>query len=232
VSELELPDLFTTAARASINERCAAAFLHDVRGTMQALFSAFELLGRSARMGADSVRVEKACDLARRAISQHEKSTLDVLRMLTLQHSAASEVNLGDLVHEVTHFLRNDASNKQVTITVASAPGLNVCAERAKLQTLLMGLLTAAIEEIPSGTELPIAVRRDGPDAVMVLGSHSGFADTRNLDQLLAHPIGPLRSRELTLLFARRFLADQGGRLEIDATAASNGELRLYYPGI
>ena len=199
---------------------------------MQALFSAFELLGRSARMGADSVRVEKACDLARRAISQHEKSTLDVLRTLTLQHSAATEVDLGELIHEVAHFLRNDAANKRVSIAVSTSAGSAVSVERAKLQTLLVGLLTAAIEETPSGTELPIAVRRDGADAVMILRSHAGFADTRNLDQLLAQPLGPLHPRELTLLFARRFLTGHGGRLEIDATAAPNGELRLYYPGI
>lgn len=232
MNELELPDLFTTAARATINERCASAFLHDVRGTMQALFSAFELLGRSAKMGADSVRVEKACDLARRAISQHEKSTLDVLRTLTLQHIAATEVDLGELVHEVTHFLRNDAANKQLTISVSTMPGLNVSVERAKLQTLLVGLLTAAIEESPAGGELPIALRRDGSDAVMVLGSHSGFAATRNLDQLLAEPFRSLSTRELTLLFARRFLADNGGRLEIDAAAAPGGEVRLHYPGM
>lgn len=233
VNELELPDLFTVAARASINERCAPAFLHDVRGTMQALFSAFELLGRSAKMGGGNpLRVEKACDLARRAITQHEKSTLDVLQLLTLQRHAATRVDLGELLTEVAHFLRNDAAGKNVTLAVSAAPALEISVERSKLQSLLVGLMTAAIDAAPSGAELPVSVRRDGADVVLSINCRAAFGGARNVDELLERPLGPLQSSELTLLFARQFLAGSGGRLEIDGAEASPGAVRLYYPGV
>jgi len=233
VDDPALSDVFTTAARAAINERCASAYLHDVRGTMQALFSAFELLGRSARLGAaNPARVEKAWDLARRAMSNHEKSTLDVLQMLTLQPNPPAAVDLAELVNEVVHFLRNEAASKYVTVAASASPEVRISVERAKLQTLLVGLMTAAIEETPAGAELRLAVGRQGGDAVITLGSHGGFANLRSSDELLAGPLGALRPRELTLLFARHFLADGGGRLEIDGSAFPVGSLTLHHPAL
>lgn len=231
VNELALPDLFSVAARASINERCAPAFQHDVRGTMQALFSAFELLGRSAKMGgANPLRVEMACDLARRAITQHEKSTLDVLQLLTMQRHAAINVDLGALVSEVAHFLRNDAATKSVTLAVSTSPELNVCVERAQLQSLLVGLMTAAIDATPHGAELPVSTRRDGGDVLISIGCRTAFCAARNVNTLLEQPLGPLQPGELTLLFAKQFLAGNGGRLEIDCAESVPGSIRVYYP--
>ncbi len=74
MNELTLPDLYEVAARASINERCAHSYLHDVRGTMHALFSAVELLGRSAQgAGGNQERIHKACDLARTTRRQRSR---------------------------------------------------------------------------------------------------------------------------------------------------------------
>jgi signal transduction histidine kinase len=233
VDELALSDVFTTAARAAIHERCAAAFLHDVRGSMQALFSAFELMGRAARLGAtDAARVEKAWELARRAISNHEKSTLDVLQLLTLEPTAAAAVDLKALVDEVANFLRNEAASKYVTVAATADPEVRISVERAKLQTLLIGLLTAAIEETPSGAELRLSVGRQGGDAVIAFGSHGGLGDRRDIDELLGGLLTDPRPRDLTLLFARQFLAESGGRLEIDGSAFPSGSITLYHPAL
>jgi len=231
--DLALPDVFTTAARAAIHERCAAAFLHDVRGTMQALFSAFELLGRSARMSeVNPARVEKAWDLARRAISNHEKSTLEVLQLLSLEPTAATSVDLAEVVNGVTHFLRNEAASRYVTVAASVTPEVRISVERAKLQTLLVGLLTAAIEETPAGAELRLSVGRQGSDAVITLGSHGGLGNLRSSDELLAAPRTLIAPRELTLLFARHLLAAGGGRLEIDGSAFPAGSVTLYHPAL
>ena len=231
VNGLKLPDLYTVAARASINERCAPAFLHDVRGTMQALFSAFELLGRSAKMGgANPLRVEKACDLARRAITQHEKSTLDVLQLLTLQRHAACLVDLSELATEVTHFLRNDAAAKNVSLVMNRTAPVTISVERSKLQNLLVGLVTAAIDAAPEGAELPVTVSREGEHVVFSIDCHTAFGAARNVDELFDQPLRPLHSGELTLLFARQFLAANGGRLQIDGSDPMRLVARLFYP--
>ncbi len=230
MKELELPDLFTAAARAAINERCAAAYLHDVRGSMQALFSAFELLSRSAKSGTDPARTEKACELARRAISQHEKSTMSVLELLTLEQAEATVVNVESLLHEVAHFLRHDTAAKAVKIMVCGAADLHVSAERAKLQTLLVGLMMEAIEETPAGAELAVSAEPVGDEVSISIGSAAAYRSVRELEALDLRAPVRLRPRDLTLLFARQFLTANRGRVEIDSAAGPRGTLTLYYP--
>jgi signal transduction histidine kinase len=228
---LSLTDLYEAAARAAINERCAPAYLHDVRGSLQALLGAVELLGRSARAGGgDLARVEKACDLARRAISHHEKSTIYALQVLTSQQSMAAAVEVGALTRNVVHFLRNDAGNRAIRITVASSEDLNVWVDRAKLQTLLAGLITAAIDETQVGGELPISADRAGDDVAVSIGSHAGYDDIYSAPDLSRRPSLRFQPKELTLLFAREFLAANGGRLTVDNGVQPQGSLTIYYP--
>jgi hypothetical protein len=231
MNDLGVSDLYEAAARASINERCASAYLHDVRGSLQALFGALELLGRSARTGGgDLARVEKACDLARRAISRHEKSTLDVLQVLTSQQSMAAAIDVGALIRDVAHFLRNEAGMKAVRITVESPMELNVWADRAKLRTLLVGLLTAAIDETEAEGEVPIKIDRVGNDVAISIGSNAGYEDIHAAPDLSRRPNVRFQPKELTLLFAREFLAANGGHLTVDHGARPQGSLTIYYP--
>jgi signal transduction histidine kinase len=222
VNRRNLSDLYEVAARATINERCATAYLHDIRGSMQALFSAMELLGRSARKGGSNLeRVEKACALARRAIDFHEKSTLDVLQMLTLQDVESAKVDVGALMNDVVHFLRNEAANKEVVVSLHGTAAFSIAAERARLQTLLVGLVADAIDATPAGTELPITVGNEDGFVVISIESNAGYAVDDPTDDL---------PHELTLHFARQFLSNNGGRLEINSAMPPRGALRLYYP--
>ncbi len=231
VNDLGLTDLYEAAARATINERCAPAFLHDFRGSLQALFGALELLQRSARAGGgDLARVEKACDLARRAINCHEKSMIDLLEALTSQQSPTAAVEVEALTREVLHFLRNDAANKAIHMTVTSSENLVVWADRAKLQTLLAGLLTAAIDETPVRGELPITIDRVGDDVAVTIGSHAGYDEAHAIPDLSQCPYLRFRPKELTLLFARDFLAANRGRLTVDNSMQPQGALTIYYP--
>jgi len=237
VNELEFPGLYEAAARAAINERCAAAFLHDIRGSMQALFSALELLGRSAQSGANPMRIEKACDLARRAISHHEKSTMGVLQILTLQHEDPTAVEVGELMREVVHFLRNDVANRDVTVKLSAGTELWIVAERARLQTLLVGLMTATLDIMPTGSELELSIDRRGADAVVTLGSHAAVDRSTDVEPSKPRSIDSLGPRQLILLFAHQYLAAKGGHLEIDEGAfhrvpdgTPHGTLRLFYP--
>ena len=203
------------AARATINERCADAFLHDVRGSMQALFSALELLRRSATSGdANPSKAERVSELARRAIDHHEKSTLQVLRLLTLQRTAAAVVDAGALMKEVIHFLRNDAACKNVHIELSGTIEGRISTERAKLQTLLAGVLTAAIDAASSGDALPVRIDHRGAEVVISIGNDANYVKTH----------------EVTWQFARNYLFANGGRLEIDP--APPGAVRIHYPRI
>lgn len=241
----ELPELFELAARASINQRYAPSLLHDVRGSMQALFSAIELLSRSARNPGDHERIERACDLARRAIHQHEQTTISTLQLVTQQPSDGSTFDLRLLLAEVARFLHDESAAKEISIAVDVQQEIHVAAERSRLKTLLIGLLGAALDAIPRGSRgvtLPVTLEQSGDEAVIRLGSNAGYAsrashcgtnhadpdaDADALDHLTA---GRLARNELTLAFARRFLQAGGGRLEIDAVGTPGGSLQIFYP--
>ncbi len=127
-------------------------------------------------------------------------------------------------------FLRNDATDKAIRITVASSQGLNVWADRAKLQTLLAGLLTAAIDETRIGGELPISIDRVGDDVAVSIGSHAGYDDIHVTPDLSRRPTLRFQPKQLTMLFAREFLATNGGRLTVDNGVQPQGSLTMYYP--
>ncbi len=230
MEELELYEVYEAAARALINRRCATAYLHDIRGTMQALFSAVELLGRSARSSSgDAARIDKACALAKRAIGNHERATLEALQALTLQSTDDSQTDLGALVKEVVHFLRNEAAIKGIAPTVAADDAMHILAPRAELQTMLVGLVSAAIDATPAGQPLHVGAARSGTDAVITVDSDAGYPGDEDPQSILHQTRATLRPRELTRLFAARFLGAHGGRLEIDA-APPRGALRVVYP--
>jgi signal transduction histidine kinase len=231
VNELKLPDVYEAAARATINERCALAFLHDIRGSMQALFSALELLGRSAKAGANPERVEKACDLARRAITRHEKSTIDTLAVLTLQPADAAPLDLGALLRDGVHFLRHEAANKAVRLSLEAPSGLTIWGDRTKLQTLLVGLLTAAIDELTAGADLQLSIGRVAADVLVTIGSSAGYGESQDAPQdLLQPPQGRMQPKDLTLLFAKQFLAANGGSIRVDRSSGPHGALYVRYP--
>jgi signal transduction histidine kinase len=232
VSDLELSELYEMAARAQINERCAMAYLHDIRGSMQALFSAIELLSRSARSAdGDHARIDKACALAKRAVNNHEKATLDALQALTLQRTDPISVDVGTLVSQVVHFLRNEASNKSVMVAVEVGEAATISTDPAKFQALLVGLVIAAIDETPAGQELRICTARNGDDATVSINSDAGYSG-EGASTLPDPASGRLPSRELTRVFAQRFLSANGGRLEVTPHDRARGSLRLIYPAL
>jgi hypothetical protein len=223
-------DIYEVAARAYINERFAHTYLHDVRGTMQAVFSSIELLLRSAQSGADPLRVERAGDLAKRAIAHHEKSTIEVLKLLTLDRTEVVDIDLNRLVLEVAHFLRNEAAVKGVKITVTSAAEVGVAAEKGKLQTLLIGLLAASFDAMLVGEELQVSTLRKDDYAVVTIGSGAGFEDFLQNKNSRERPQTSFRANDLTFLFAERYLNENGGRLTLDQDGAQRSRLNFHYP--
>jgi hypothetical protein len=233
MKDVELNDLYEISARANINRRCATAYLHDIRGSMHALFSAIELLGRSAKSGdGNQERIDKACELAKRAIGNHERTTLGAVQALALLDFDAAAVDVAVLAAEVVQFLRNHAAVKEVAVTTAAEGPVIVVAERAKLRALLMGLIMEAIDGSPSGADLRVAVARTGDDAVVSIGCAPGCAAISATQEFLPPANGRLDPLELTLVYARQYLRENGGRLEIDAGAQPRGELRLVYPAV
>jgi hypothetical protein len=235
VSDMLFGDVLEAAARATINARCARAYMHDVRGTMQAVYSGFELLWRSAKSPGDNLpRIERAGDMAKRAISNHEKFMVEVMQQLTFQHTSRTVLDLGALVAEVTLFLRNDAANKEIDFAFTHDANITIAVERERLHLLILGLLTAAIDELPAGSVLCMHLAQVANQARLTIGADFSDCGKRMSDEAERQPAGSLTARDLAVMFARQFLLANGGRLEFDdsdaRSDARDGQLQIYYP--
>jgi hypothetical protein len=227
--ESKLPiDPHETAARAGVNERCAPALLHDIRGSMQALFSAIELLTRAARSAeSDPERLAKCADLARRAAQRHEETTMDVVQLLTMQRSPAKSLDWQALLQNSVEFLRNDLARNDLKARVSGEAGLRVRADRPAMQSAVLDVLTAVIDAMSSGTELIVTVEQRGDCAAAII---SPVPDLPWMDEVAPTQPAPRDRRALPLLFARRFLLANGGRLEREAGPGHSGALCVLYP--
>ena len=214
---------------ARINERCALAYQHDVRGTLQAVYSTVELLKRSlAAQAPDPARIKKVSELASSALQRHEESTLAMLDTLTLHHLPPTALDLGALAGAVGRFLRSEAASRQISIAVHESSGVTITVAANTFRNLLTGLLLLTIDSTPTAGEVLVTVgERHAMATVELLGSGSGpgnqYAAACRDD--LADPV------DLTLRYATAYLEARGGGLAVDTTP-SGSRVRLSYPSL
>lgn len=195
---------------------------------MQALFSAIELLGRSAKAAADPQRLDKVVDLARRAIQQHEKSSLQVLELLTQQRGEPSAVDLNELLRETAHLLRSASSAKHVKVELNAEPDGMVKLHRAALQSVLIGLIGAAIDASPAGATLHLWLRRQERETVIQIGSHGGLGEIDTVDPAKPLPTSPFAMSSLLVWYVRQVLSENRATFEI-ANEPSPGAMKLIF---
>jgi len=204
------------AARALIADRCQRAYVHDIRGGLQALSGALELLERLARGGdGDAGVVERASSLARRALANHETAMIDLVKQVTAADEPVEPIEIGGLLEDVLRFLRTDIAARQLTVRTerGRAQTARVDAARNQLRFLLLGLLTLWIDTSDPGSVLCAQLATRDGWAVLELDAASG----RERSGLEA---------DLVLGLVQHRADAHGGRLE----RPGGGVLRLSLP--
>jgi len=224
-------DVFEAAAYALVGERCRQSYLHQVRGGLQSLHTAVELLVRAAATPGDNPALaERAAALARRALQNHEKSMAELFNELAPMQESADSLNVGEVVAEVLRFIRNDAAGRSITFRVESATDVWVMAQPHKLRLLLLGLVTSLIDAAAPGAVIDVAVARAIPHAMIEFRSGvlcPAFPDPQHLWQ---SGTTPGSAYELLLALTQRWSTANGGRLEPPVDPQVPGALRIYYP--
>jgi hypothetical protein len=224
-------DVLDAAVQTLINERCRQAYVHDMRGGLQAIYSSFELLARSAKHGAaNAVLIENASSIAKRAMAHHEQALAEIVNQVAGSVDAPVNTNLANLVKQAQHFLRNDALSKGVTLAFSGCEELLVFCPRNKLRSLILGLLALGIDGLPSGAELHVELSRVDGYVLLELRSELTYSAIREAQDLLCHEPVHLRQQELVLGYARHWIRASGGRVEIHSPADAQSGLRIYYP--
>jgi hypothetical protein len=225
-------DVLDAAVQTLINERCHRAYIHDMRGGLQAVYSSLEVLARSAKNGTpNTVLIESASSIAKRAMANHEQALVDIVNQVTGPDDVPTVVNLASLVKQAQQFLRNDALSKGIRLGLSGCEDVLVFSQRNKLRSLILGLLALGIDGLPTGAELRVELRRADGYALLELRSDLTYHDIREAEDLLCHEPVDLSPQELVLGFARRWITANGGRVEIHSPVDTQQTgLRIYYP--
>jgi hypothetical protein len=225
-------DVLYGAVQALINARCRRAYIHDVRGSLQAINASFEALARSARGGLpnNASLIDRASSLARRAMEQHERELTDILDQVADSESAAEVVNVPQLVQQSMQLLRNDARGRGITLRLSGCDDLRVLSQKNKLRSLIVGLLSLGIDAPSPGAELELDLSRSESFALLELRSDMTYAAIRDAHELLCHGPISLQPQELVLAFARHWITASGGRVELPSPGVARSGLRIYHP--
>jgi len=226
----EIGDVFDAAMQTSINDRCRQAYIHEMRGGLQAIHSSFELMVRAAKQGGvNGALIEHAAALAKRAIASHERIMLEIVDQLTVPEGEPAIVNMINLMDEVQRFLRNDALSRNIRMSVAGDKSLQVSTALNKMRTLLLGLLTYSIDTLPVGAELKIDVSRASEEACVTFSGELSFGEIDSAEALLHDEARSIQPRDLILGWAQRWLQKHGGRVVLHPGAGPHNDLRIYY---
>jgi hypothetical protein len=219
-------DVLGAAAYALVSERCRQSYLHDIRGGLQTLNSAVELLSRAATNPADNAALaEKASLVARRAVLNHEKSLLDLVNQLTPQTEIATTVDVGHLMSDVLRFVGSDLASKSVSIRLQSTPDICVLAERQKFRLLILGLVCMLADDLAPGSVVDVTITQSDSDALMEFTSAMPCYSVPKSKDVLDFPSTMSSPCELLLALTQRWACVNGGGLELSRDA-----LRIRYP--
>ena len=231
MKELSSVELLEAAAYALVGERCRQSYLHDIRGGLQALHSAVELLIRAASAPGENLAVaEKASGLARRAVQKHENSLVDLVNHLTPQCEIATVLNVGEMVNDVMRFIRNDSACKSVTFRLESDADVFVLAQAHRFRMLVLGLSSALTDELAPGAVVDIAVTRAGSSASVEFRSVMPCSSVPSPENIGPKDGARTSLFELLVALSGRWTARNGGRIELSAEPHLPSALRIYYP--
>jgi hypothetical protein len=160
-------DLQELALRAIVAKRCQRAYLHDLRGGLQAISSSFELLSRAANANpVNTELLEKSTAFFKRASSEHERTLGRSLEDICGSSEERAPLELRGLLQDVLSFLQNDALSKDVKLALLADDAVSVAAHRSNVRLVVLSLLTQGMDQSIPGTT--IALRLSGSPRPML----------------------------------------------------------------
>jgi signal transduction histidine kinase len=223
--------MLEAAAYALVGERCRQSYIHDIRGGLQALHSAIELLTRAARTPGENERLaDKAATLARRTLANYENMLVELMSQVTPHGESDAVIEVGAVVNDVLQFVRNDASAKSVVFRLQAQPGVFILAPARKFRLLLVGLCSATIDELAAGAVVDVVIARRDMQASIEFSSAMRCPALPSTDQLWRAAGAVLPLYDLLLVLTRRWACASGGALEVSAQPGAGSVVLIRLP--
>jgi len=152
-----------------------ATLSHELRTPINAVLGWAQLLRDGALEGPGQARAIQAISRNARAQAQLLTDILEMSRIVSGKIELSIEdVELGGLVADLVDSLRPTFDAKRLEVRESVAPGLLVRADRARLQQVLLNLLSNAAKFTPQGGWVEIAGAEDGPGMVALRVADNG----------------------------------------------------------
>jgi len=224
---LSLPVL-RDACRARVLQFLLPTLAHALRAPLNGMNINLELLQELLRPGLPESaelagRRERTLAALGRSVAQVRTSVDALLAEAGLGAAEPGALDLRELLQEVVAALRPQAVVQRVTLAAAlpesAAP---IEGSRADLRQAVLAIAVNALEAMPAGGELEIALQREGGHWLVAV-SDGGPGITPELRQRVGvEPCSSKPERGGTgLLFARAVAAAHGGAFTIESTTGS-----------
>ena len=155
MNESELFPLLEDALRARLATRCRRAYHHDMKNGLQGVYGGADALIRAARADKPmGVPLEQLVQFVRHAISNHEQGLERVLSNIAPDLESSAQIDVAELVGELTRFLMTDASRHSVRLGTKFTEPLILQVNAARLRLVFLGLITDAIDAMQAGGDI------------------------------------------------------------------------------
>jgi len=218
------------AAHSVIIARCRHVYIHELRGVLNPINLAVELLSRAASAAAKNpAMLEQSSMLAKRAMSIHDKSTVELFKQIMIADDPPGTVNLGTMLEEILRLFAPDRDLKAIAFQFTKGADVVVQAPAFKLRLFLMGLIAMTIDELSERAEFSLVLTRGEGAALIELSVNIDLPRVDTPEMLLATGIADsMTPYALVLAALRHWFGAGGGGLEIRQSVPAR--MRIHYP--
>lgn len=229
-SERQLESRMSQAEKLAGIGQLAAGIAHQLNTPLGSILL-------SAQMLADLPRCEDEAEDVQRIIRQTEQCRQIIKGLLNFARPQSSErgaVLLGDVVYETVYLMENTLKVAGVEVTMHDGENPEVLGNRNELDQVFFNLLVNAVDAMPDGGCIDVAIGRGDPGEVSVSFADTGSgipADQRDkvfLPFFTTKPYG--KGTGLGLSIVARIIHEHGGRIELDNEAATGTRFLLSFP--
>jgi two-component system sensor histidine kinase AtoS len=191
----------------------------------------------SAQMLSDAPLAEDEAEDVQRIIRQTEQCRQIIKGLLNFarpQNQERTLVPLGDVVYETVYLMEKNLKVAGVEVDLQPGDNPEVLGNRNELDQVVFNLLVNALDAMPGGGRVDIAITAADPGEIAVVFADSGAGiPPEHRDQIFlpfftTKPYG--KGTGLGLSIVARIMHEHGGRIEYDGTATTGARFVLTFP--
>ena len=199
--------------------KMAAGTAHHLNSPLAALLIRTELIRQHSTgvaFDADVARIEEGLHFCRHFVQR----LLDFTRAMPLEKAPQ---DLATVIESIAGFFQPAILARHANLTVDTSEGRGqlVFADRNLLETLLLTLLSNALDAVPAGGEIRLSCRRHAPGSVGFTVSDNGSGISPAHLEHVFEPFfttkEPGKGTGLGLAIARNVVMEHGGSIEIES---------------